>query len=112
MFKSLALSCAAALLPATALAAPALSTRQSNVPYGPVIWSCNQPGVVALTFDDGPYIFTSQLLDTLAGSGHRATFFANGDNWDNIWNRQPLIHRIVDEGHQIGSHTYVQPCPA
>ena len=105
MFKSLALTCAAALLPGTALAAPALSTRQSNVPYGPVIWSCTQPGVVALTFDDGPYAFTNQLLDTLAGSGHRATFFVNGDNWDSIWNRQPLIHRMIDEGHQIGSHT-------
>ena len=104
MFKSAALFCAA-LLP-SALAAPAdLSARQSSVPYGPVIWSCTKPGVVALTFDDGPSTYTNQLLDTLANSGHRATFFVNGQNWGSIWDNVGAVQRMVNEGHQVGSHT-------
>ncbi len=88
-----------------ALAAPSLSTRQSNVPYGTAIYSCTQPGVVALTFDDGPYAFTEELLDDLAASGQRATFFVNGQNWDNINNHVSTIQRMVAGGHQVGSHT-------
>ncbi len=37
----------------------------SSVPFGTIIESCTVPGTVALTFDDGPYIYTSQNLDTL-----------------------------------------------
>lgn len=88
-----------------ALAVPTLSPRQSNIPYGTVIYSCTQPGVVALTFDDGPYVYTEELLNLLAANGQRATFFVNGQNWDNINNYASTIQRMVADGHQVGSHT-------
>jgi peptidoglycan/xylan/chitin deacetylase (PgdA/CDA1 family) len=34
--------------------------------------------LAALTFDDGPSVWTEQILDLLAGSGARATFFVCG----------------------------------
>ena len=79
----------------------------SSVPYGTIIDSCTVPGTVALTFDDGPYIYTAQVLDILKNNNVRATFFMNGDNWSNILSAddQALVHRVIAEGHQIGSHT-------
>jgi peptidoglycan/xylan/chitin deacetylase (PgdA/CDA1 family) len=35
-----------------------LVKKQSSVPYGTVINSCYIPGDVAITFDDGPYVYT------------------------------------------------------
>ncbi|RYP07006.1 hypothetical protein DL764_002829 [Monosporascus ibericus] len=92
-----------------ALAVPTLSARQSDVPYGTVIYSCTRPGVVALTFDDGPFIYTQELLNTLRASGQRATFFVNGQNWGNINNHVSTIRRMVAEGHQVASHTWSHP---
>ncbi|ORY59957.1 uncharacterized protein BCR38DRAFT_459964 [Pseudomassariella vexata] len=89
-----------------ALAAPLILERQSSIPYGTVITRCTQPGVVALTFDDGPFIYTEELLDTIAASGFRVTFFVNGNNYDNINNHASTIQRMVAEGHQVGSHTW------
>jgi hypothetical protein len=46
-----------------------------SVPYGSVIYSCIYPGDIAITFDDGPYIYTPDLLDLLARYNTKATFF-------------------------------------
>jgi len=74
---------------------------------------CNQPGVVALTFDDGPNTTTSALLDLLKKEGIKATFFVNGDNFMNEVMSNPeaqnIIKREFDEGHVVGSHTYSHP---
>jgi hypothetical protein len=83
-----------------------------NVPTGVVIKSCTVPGTVALTFDDGPYIFTATLLDTLSAAGVKATFFVTGINGgkgeiDNKATGYPaLLQRMIKEGHQIASHTW------
>lgn len=53
------------------------------VPQGVVIKHCTVPGVVALTFDDGPYTYTSHILDLLDQYNAKATFFINGDNFSN-----------------------------
>lgn len=81
----------------------------SSVPIGTIIQSCTVPGTVALTFDDGPFRYTSQIMDILRNNNMHATFFVNGANWDNILteNSQALVQRMVRENHQIGSHTYV-----
>lgn len=75
---------------------------------GVTINTCNVPGTVAITFDDGPHIYTSQLLDLLARYGAKSTFFLNGLNFGDI--RQApnpdVVRRMVAEGHQVGSHTY------
>lgn len=62
------------------------------------------PEGVALTFDDGPVPgATDHVLDTLAVLSLRATFFCVGRNAS----RHPsLVHRIIDEGHAIGSHSF------
>jgi hypothetical protein len=51
-----------------------------RVPYGLNINSCEQPGLVALTFDDGPSPYTEKLLDMLKDASMRATFFLTGRN--------------------------------
>lgn len=88
-------------------AADFVKRQQSPIPYGIIITHCNSPGVVALTFDDGPYIYTGQMLDTLSQHGARVTFFLNGVNKGNIEAFPELVQRAVNEGHQLGSHTYV-----
>lgn len=56
---------------------------------------------VYLTFDDGPSIYTKQILDVLDKYGVKATFFVvNGK-------QNYLMKEIVNRGHQIGLHAYV-----
>lgn len=42
---------------------------------------CKEPGTFALTFDDGPYKYTPQLLKLLNDNDVKATFFINGKNY-------------------------------
>ncbi len=44
----------------------------------PVHTRCRSPGMIALTFDDGHYLYTQALLNTLRDRGVRASFFLNG----------------------------------
>jgi peptidoglycan/xylan/chitin deacetylase (PgdA/CDA1 family) len=58
----------------------------------------------ALTFDDGPWPgSTDAILDALAATGGRATFFVIGRY---AANHPALVRRIHAEGHQLGNHTY------
>lgn len=60
--------------------------------------------VIALTFDDGPSPETTPLiLDILQAHGVHATFFVLGERAEKC---PDLLHRIVDEGHEIGLHGY------
>jgi peptidoglycan/xylan/chitin deacetylase (PgdA/CDA1 family) len=53
--------------------------KRATLPVDGTIWtSCVTPGVVALTFDDGPFQYTQSIVDQLTNAGHRATFFQNG----------------------------------
>lgn len=87
------------------------NTSLSLVPIGAVINHCTVPGTIALTFDDGPYIYTARMLDTLAAHGAIATFFLNGVNKGSIDGFPELVQRALAEGHQLGSHTCASPCP-
>ncbi|PHH83203.1 hypothetical protein CDD82_3128 [Ophiocordyceps australis] len=95
-----------ALASPVALEATNFARQASAVPFGQVISSCTVPGAFALTFDDGPYIYTMELLDKLDAAGLKATFFLNGQNIDYINNYQAVLQRMVNSGHQIASHTY------
>ena len=88
---------------------PNTSDGSSSIPVGSWIYSCTVPGQVALTFDDGPVFRTGSVLDQLQAAGMKATFFVNGLNWGDINSEQSkaLVRRMVNEGHQVGSHTYV-----
>lgn len=61
----------------------------------------NKPGVIYLTFDDGPSDSgsTKSILDTLKKYNVKATFFVTSKGPDS------LIKRAYDEGHTIGLHT-------
>lgn len=61
-----------------------------------------EKGRVYLTFDDGPSIYTGQILDVLAANNVKATFFVIGRDEEYY----PYYKRIVDEGHTIGMHSY------
>ena len=62
--------------------------------------------LIALTFDDGPSQYTSQLLDGLAARGAKVTFFMLGQMAEE---RTSIVKRAWEEGHQICSHTYSHP---
>ena len=47
---------------------------------GDGIYDCVNPGDMALTFDDGPSIYTSHILDLLDQYNASATFFITGNN--------------------------------
>jgi cellulose synthase/poly-beta-1,6-N-acetylglucosamine synthase-like glycosyltransferase/peptidoglycan/xylan/chitin deacetylase (PgdA/CDA1 family)/spore germination protein YaaH len=65
------------------------------------------PHKIALTFDDGPDPeWTPQILDILKAKHVPATFFIIGENAE----MSPrLVMREMDEGHDIGNHTFTHP---
>jgi peptidoglycan/xylan/chitin deacetylase (PgdA/CDA1 family) len=61
---------------------------------------------VALTFDDGPNLFTPSVLEVLERHKIKGTFYLLGENIE----RQPdIVQRIVQQGHAVGNHTYSHP---
>jgi peptidoglycan/xylan/chitin deacetylase (PgdA/CDA1 family) len=59
---------------------------------------------VYLTFDDGPIPeSTPFILETLKKFNAKATFFMVGEN---VMRHHDLYTQIVQEGHQVGNHTY------
>jgi len=81
--------------------------KRGTIPVDGTIWtSCTVPGVVALTFDDGPFSFTQSIVDQLTAAGHKATFFQNGLNYGSIYDYASVLQSMIAGGHQIGSHTW------
>lgn len=58
---------------------------------------------IFLTFDDGPSVSTSPILEILKSNDTKATFFVNGkaNTTASSW-----LKRIAQEGHTIGMHSY------
>jgi peptidoglycan/xylan/chitin deacetylase (PgdA/CDA1 family) len=88
-------------------------TKVGSVPYGGVgIYDCTTPGVVAITYDDGPFIYTSHILDLHQKYGAPATFFITGNNLgkgpidDSAYPWPGMIQRMDSLGYQVASHTY------
>ena len=64
-------------------------------------------GFVALTFDDGPDPrWTTKILDILKAKQAPATFFVIGQN---MQKHPELVRREVDEGHDVGGHSWTHP---
>ena len=62
------------------------------------------PHAVSLTFDDGPDpTWTPLILDVLKRENVKATFFIVGSRAELY---PGLLRRIVEEGHELGNHTY------
>lgn len=65
---------------------------------------CRERRIVVLTYDDGPgQTLTNRLLDLLDAEKCKVTFFALGRN---LGARREVARRIVEAGHDLGSHTY------
>lgn len=59
--------------------------------------------IVALTFDDGPSIYTDGVMEQLNNFNMKATFFELGS----LMERYPdVVKRVKDNGYEIGSHGY------
>jgi peptidoglycan-N-acetylglucosamine deacetylase len=71
--------------------------------YGPIVSSGPSGGMrVALTFDDGPDpVTTRRILETLAATRHRATFFVLGAK---VRRHPDVVREIHAGGHTIGVH--------
>lgn len=58
---------------------------------------------IYLTFDDGPSIYTDEILDILDEYGVKATFFVVGKE---DWQYERMYRRIVRDGHTLGIHSF------
>lgn len=52
---------------------------------GKVIETCKQSATLALTFDDGPYIYENQISNLLISHNVVGAFFVNGNNYRCIY---------------------------
>lgn len=59
--------------------------------------------VIALTFDDAPTEYTTEVLETLNRYQVKATFYAIGTYMEKY---PELTTSIVEQGHELGNHTY------
>jgi len=86
-----------------------LTAKYTKFPEFPTVYhqGAGAEHEVSLTFDDGPDPeWTPKILDILKSANVKAAFFLVGVNAE----RYPgLVRRIVDEGHEIGNHTYYHP---
>ncbi|MFK8267703.1 polysaccharide deacetylase family protein [Capnocytophaga cynodegmi] len=82
------------------------STQISDINISKSTYSgvdCSKVPCVALTFDDGPSVYTSQLLDALKEEDVKATFFVLGKSASV---QKQTLKRMAEEGHNIGNHSY------
>jgi cellulose synthase/poly-beta-1,6-N-acetylglucosamine synthase-like glycosyltransferase/peptidoglycan/xylan/chitin deacetylase (PgdA/CDA1 family)/spore germination protein YaaH len=86
-----------------------LTAKYTKFPEFPTLYhqGAGDEHQVALTFDDGPDPeWTPQVLDILKKANAKAAFFVVGVNAEKY---PALVRRIVNEGHEIGNHTYYHP---
>lgn len=67
---------------------------------------CGQAKCVALTFDDGPTLFTDRLLGILRDNDAKATFFLIGNK---VAADPASARRIAEAGMEMGAHTWEHP---
>jgi peptidoglycan/xylan/chitin deacetylase (PgdA/CDA1 family) len=60
-------------------------------------------GEIALTFDDGPSIYTPKVLAILNRAHVHATFFEIGEQ---VAGNEAIMNKILDSGDEIGDHTW------
>jgi peptidoglycan-N-acetylglucosamine deacetylase len=82
-----------------------LSGSRTTQLFGELVTSVSVgDSVVALTFDDGPVpLYTDTVLAVLRDEGVRATFFVTGNA---VAQNPDIARRILEEGHELGNHSY------
>ncbi|KAG9053520.1 hypothetical protein FS842_007964 [Serendipita sp. 407] len=88
---------------------PLEAFKRAGPSAGTVMTKCTQSGVLALAFDDGPYQYTSALVNTLNQAGAKATFFVTGTLYGCIHNQAAAVKAAYNAGHQIASHSWSHP---
>ena len=76
---------------------------------GQVVYQAHLSGgekVIALTFDDGPWEQTPEILGILKEMDVKATFFWIGKN---VQTYPEIAKQVVAAGHAIGNHTWDHP---
>jgi peptidoglycan/xylan/chitin deacetylase (PgdA/CDA1 family) len=63
-------------------------------------------GKVALTFDDGPDVYTEPILQLLRAYGVKATFFVLGSK---VSRRPQTVRTAIADGHLVENHTWDHP---
>jgi len=63
----------------------------------------NHEKLIALSFDDGPSQYTSQILDVLEQAQVPASFFWQGQN---LANYHAVIERSIKAGHTVANHSW------
>lgn len=67
---------------------------------------CNNPleteKKIAITFDDGPSVYTLEVLELLKKYNAKATFFCIGKN---IETHPEILQKVIAEGHLVGNHS-------
>ena len=76
----------------------------TNLPMG-IHRTCSQPGLIALTFDDGITPNSKHILEILEREQVKASFFIVGEMLLER-NRLPILKQIHEQGHFIGNHTW------
>ncbi|KAF8499475.1 chitin deacetylase [Hysterangium stoloniferum] len=86
----------------------ALLATQVTAQLATLYSSCKRANAVALTFDDGPYIYETDVVNQLNNAGIKGTFFVNGNNWECIYDAAMVasIKNAFASGHEFGSHTW------
>jgi peptidoglycan/xylan/chitin deacetylase (PgdA/CDA1 family) len=69
----------------------------------------NHGKVVALTFDDGPWVQTAQFLKVLEHYHVPATFFEIGEQISTYGEGGAIERRMLADGDMIGDHTWSHP---
>ncbi|MBL4608449.1 MAG: polysaccharide deacetylase family protein [Pseudomonadales bacterium] len=74
----------------------------------PLALECRSPGVIALTFDDGPSANYPQIIDTFEYHNAKATFFMVGSKLEKQHHIDEAM-LAVNAGHQIENHSWDHP---
>ena len=78
---------------------------ECRVPPAPnvtVVTQCMDPDDVAITFDDGPFVYSADIAAAFTAAGGAVTFFINGLNFGCIYNFADGLIAARAAGHQLG----------
>lgn len=87
---------------------PALLIRYFQYRWPDVLWHVNTSSkIVALTIDDAPSEYTSQIMEILKENDAAATFFVIGSQ---VAGKEEVLQELVRNGNELGNHAmYDQP---
>ncbi len=100
-----------------AAASPHGKRAQPPLRYRPIGCAASGPAIahthgprrreVALSFDDGPSIYTRRFVQMLRANGAVATFFMIGDQTGGEYGA--ILHEELRNGDALGDHTWTHP---